>query len=58
MKRRPIQIVACGVDDTRTTQCEAFLFALADDGTMWFTDNRTRFSEWSSVTSLPEAPDA
>lgn len=51
-KRKFIQIAACGVAENHQTQCEALIFGLADDGTVWQCDNRG--SGWHSMDSCPQ----
>lgn len=41
-----IQISSCAPAETQWTQCEAILFALCADGSVWFTDNRQGFANW------------
>ena len=49
--RRVIQITSCGVQENGSTQCEMFIHALCDDGTVWRTDNRSE--EWTKLPSIP-----
>lgn len=51
-KRKIVQIVACGIQENASTQCEMILHALCDDGTVWRTDNRN--NEWWTVAPIPQ----
>ena len=56
--RKIIQIAIAGHENVSTTQCNFTIIALADDGTLWETDNYTmRLSEdrqvWNRLPSLP-----
>lgn len=33
--RKIVQIAVCGVNNTSQTQCDGFIYALCDDGTLW-----------------------
>ena len=54
MARKIIQISSCGVENSVITQCNAFLFALCDDGTLW--EQRNTFSTWQQVSPVPSEP--
>jgi hypothetical protein len=41
-----IQITIAGTVENRSTQCEAIILALCEDGTLWETTNRERGSKW------------
>ena len=51
--RRIVGISSCGVNETSQTQCEAMLFALCSDGSVWMTDNRSMGRDWSQVEEPP-----
>jgi len=55
MKRKIIQIAACGHDNTASTQSSYSIYALADDGSLWgmFGDGQVR---WASLPPLPDPP--
>ena len=59
MTRKIIQIAACGVEENYTTQGEALIFALCDDGTLWRTDNRCIDERdcWTAVPEIPQSED-
>lgn len=39
--RQIVQVSSTGVENTQSTQCQALVYALADDGTVWETSNFT-----------------
>lgn len=54
--RKIIQISAVPVPNTSQTQCHAYIFALCDDGTLWF--RRDNGDMWQRESDIPqEAPD-
>ena len=63
-ERRAVAICACGVTENRETQCEAFFMALANDGTVWITDDRMALGNatqpitgpWIQLQELPQPP--
>lgn len=61
MSRKIIQIAVAGTVENSATQSELSIFALADDGTLWHTDNReiSKASVWQSGVwrQLPCLPD-
>jgi hypothetical protein len=54
MARKIIQIAACGVANTASTQCDGYLFALCDDGSVWCQPNNSPL--WYSHSVIPDAP--
>jgi hypothetical protein len=59
VKRKIVQVTAAGVEEKQSTQCECFLFALCDDGTLWMTDNRIVFGRpgepyWTRLQDVPQ----
>ena len=55
MARRITQITSCGVSNNQTTQCNAFIHALCDDGTVWLI--RDNDGEWLQLPEIPDAPE-
>jgi hypothetical protein len=54
-QRKIIQIATCGVDNVQSTQCNAILYALCDDGSLFGRCNND--DAWWQVPSVPDAPD-
>lgn len=54
VERKIIQITACQVAEGAITQCEAYLHALCDDGTVWRISNRDIDDgrEWQRVPRI------
>lgn len=50
--RRVIQITSCGVEENASTQCEMFLHALCNDGSVWEIDNRG--AGWRRMPPIPQ----
>lgn len=59
--RKIVQIAACAVAENHMTQCEAYVHALCDDGTVWRLSNRDIDVDgfWAKVPAIPQdEPDA
>jgi hypothetical protein len=54
MARKIVQIACCGVDNVQSTQCNFFLYALCDDGTLFGRCNNE--NAWWQVPPIPDAP--
>jgi len=56
MARKIIQIALCGHNETMMTQSEFTLFALCDDGEVFFITNRELrdMAGWSVAPSIPQ----
>ena len=50
--RKIIQIAFSGVENTSQTQCNAQLFALCDDGTLWMIKNND--DKWIKIPNVPQ----
>lgn len=51
--RRIVQISGVGVDNNSVTQCNAYLFALCNDGSVWRT-NTSFYGEWLAMPPIPQ----
>jgi len=56
MKRKIIQISTCGHDENQITQSDFTVFALCDDGTLWYACNRDIYDNrgWNPVNPIPQ----
>ena len=54
-QRKVIQLTSCRVDNNLSTQCNFFLHALCDDGSMW--SIRDNEKEWFQVPQVPNSPE-
>lgn len=52
MKRKIVQIACCQVDCIASTQCSMQLYALCDDGTLWWKSDQHH--EWIECPEIPQ----
>lgn len=54
--RKIIQISTCGHDNNSNTQSDFTVFALCDDGTLWYASNLDIFGDlgWNPAQSIPQ----
>lgn len=50
--RRIVQISTCGVTNHASTQCDSFVYALCDDGSVWMTDEASH--KWTCFPPIPQ----
>jgi hypothetical protein len=50
--RKIVQVSMCPVPNTNSTQCNALIVVLCDDGTLWQSDDR--HPEWMPLNPIPQ----
>lgn len=60
--RKIVQIAAMGMAENAQTQCDGWVVALCNDGTVWWIDNRDAVTpgrpRWSRLPSIPQRDEA